>query len=553
MKTQLFCFVCCAFFFSLQAQEPAPAAGGGFEWQRGECVSEAWRAQANAEADKNAAELIAKGKMQAPDGPSIVFFEWPARQASGLGWNSYYGISNYVDQNTGAGTLDYNCGTRTYDGHKGTDIFTWPFSWYLKQNNLVEVIAASAGTIVAKYEGNSDENCSCLNFNHNGVLIQHSDGSRGWYLHMKNGSVTTKGVGQSVAVGEYLGVIASSGCSTGPHVHFEVWANSSSANTVDPYWVSGGCNNYNGSSWWTSQKPYREPTLNVLYVHSAAPVFGCPSSNEAPNFATTITTGQTFYYAAYYHDQTAGQSTSYVIKRPNGTTWNSWNHASGTTYDASYWYWSRTIGNSEPAGTWTFEATYQGQTFVRQFTVVNPLPVTLREFNATDDTRQVQLDWATEVEQENKGFDLQSSSDGQRWEKIAFVAGKNSAAQYQYFDKTPFTGERFYRLAQEDFDGDVHLSPVRRVFRASGQPKLIVSPNPVTDHTLHFQILEAPESEAQIQVTDMTGRICAAQQLNLSKQALYQGVLALNQLPAGVYTLYLRADGRVLQEKIVLR
>ena len=53
-----------------------------------------------------------------------VSFDWPLKKDSNLKFNSYYAISNFVDQDTSQlGILEYNCNNRTYDGHKGTDIF----------------------------------------------------------------------------------------------------------------------------------------------------------------------------------------------------------------------------------------------------------------------------------------------------------------------------------------------------------------------------------------------------------------------------------------------
>jgi hypothetical protein len=44
------------------------------------------------------------------------------RKKAGLTDPDFYGISNYVDENSTSIIKDYNCGSRSYDGHLGTDI-----------------------------------------------------------------------------------------------------------------------------------------------------------------------------------------------------------------------------------------------------------------------------------------------------------------------------------------------------------------------------------------------------------------------------------------------
>ena len=46
-----------------------------------------------------------------------VSFVWPLRKDTSLAYNNYFGISNFVDQDTTTGSiLDYNCLNRSYDG-----------------------------------------------------------------------------------------------------------------------------------------------------------------------------------------------------------------------------------------------------------------------------------------------------------------------------------------------------------------------------------------------------------------------------------------------------
>lgn len=214
------------------------------------CVSDDELQSLKSRINKNIKTLQDEGEFF-PSSRSIVRFSWPLRQASGTNDPSYYYIGNYVDVDNRQGVLqDYNCGRHTYDGHRGTDITTWPFPEYKQDNNLVEVIAAASGTIVDKTDGYFDENCVFgRNLQSNSISIRHSDGSISIYLHLKKWSLTNKQIGSYIQEGEYLGVVGSSGNSSDPHLHFEVWADQS-GRLIDPY--SGSCNNLSVKQSWGS-------------------------------------------------------------------------------------------------------------------------------------------------------------------------------------------------------------------------------------------------------------------------------------------------------------
>ena len=291
-------------------------------------------------------------------------FEWVLKKDTSLIYNNYYGISNFVDHDTSSSLLDYNCLSRTYDGHKGTDIFTWPFPWYLYNNDYIDVISGTDGIIINKHDGNDDNHCaSTAGGNWNAVYIQHFDGSIAWYGHLKKNSLTSKTVGQSVIKGEYLGKVASSGNSTGPHLHLEVY--DSSNNLIDPF--QGVCNSLNSNSWWFNQRNFREPTLNTLLTHHSKPIHDCPSVNEKPNFSNNFTIGDTVFLAAYYSDREAGDSAIYRVKDPSNTIWNSWIQVSSSTYNASWYYWKRVLPSNGPFGLWSFEIDFHGDTYTHEF------------------------------------------------------------------------------------------------------------------------------------------------------------------------------------------
>ena len=353
------------------AAPPSVEPDGGGEHRLGPsvpCLAPGQREAIERELEGNRRALAAAGLLP-PARPEQVSLQWPLLGlAPAYGW---HGISAFVDLNPANPNqlLDWNCGARTYDvsgyNHAGVDLFTWPFGWLKMDESEVAIVAAAPGVIVGKSDGNYDRSCAMNNNTWNAVYVQHADGSTLWYGHMKNGSTTTKAVGEAVAAGEYLGMVGSSGSSTGPHLHFELH-NAGNA-IVEPH--AGPCNSTTVTSWWASQRPYDDSWINKLATHNAPPVFpACPAA-ETPNIRDTFPPGATFYAAAYYRDQRSGQATTYSLYRPDGSLHQTWSSTASTSYNASYWYFTRTLPANAPEGRWRFRAVYAGNTFEEPFLV----------------------------------------------------------------------------------------------------------------------------------------------------------------------------------------
>lgn len=85
------------------------------------------------------------------------------------------------------------------------------------------VVAAESGTVIASYNGcphnwGKNGSCGCGGGYGNYVFIDHGNGKMTVYGHFSNIIVST---GQSVAKGQTIGYVGSTGNSTGPHLHFE--------------------------------------------------------------------------------------------------------------------------------------------------------------------------------------------------------------------------------------------------------------------------------------------------------------------------------------------
>ena len=96
--------------------------------------------------------------------------------------------------------------------HKGLDIAA---------SSGNPVIAAASGTVVKSYFSSSYGNY---------VVISHGGGLMTAYAHMTRRLVSA---GQTVSAGQQVGTVGSTGNSTGPHLHFEVYVGGSTTNPMN--------------------------------------------------------------------------------------------------------------------------------------------------------------------------------------------------------------------------------------------------------------------------------------------------------------------------------
>jgi len=176
-------------------------------------------------------------------------------------------VSAYIDHDRSGGREDWNCRAHTYNTHDGTDFaLNGRFSSMDRGRN---VVAAADGRVIAIHDGEADRctsgRCGQANF----VYIEHDNGRRTLYGHLRRRSIRVRR-GQRVRCGRVIGQVGSSGNSTGPHLHFEV-TRGDPFTTFEPY--AGPCGR--GRSWWVNQRGYRR-------LPGTACVGDTPPSPEPP-------------------------------------------------------------------------------------------------------------------------------------------------------------------------------------------------------------------------------------------------------------------------------
>jgi hypothetical protein len=148
-------------------------------------------------------------------------------------------------------------------------------------------------------------------------------------------------------------------------------------------------------------------------------------------------------------------------------------------------------------------------------TVALPVELVSFDVNKINDA-QAKLDWSTAWETNNRGFEIERSTNGVYWTNIGFVAGNGNSNQLLHYTfPTSLAGINstsvYYRLKQVDFNGNFQYSPVRVTrLNAAVSGAEEIYPNPVINKfSIKLSAAEAGET-VKVTILDMTGKIVLA-------------------------------------------
>lgn len=175
------------------------------------------------------------------------------------------------------------------------------------------------------------------------------------------------------------------------------------------------------------------------------------------------------------------------------------------------------------------------------------MPVTLSAFNATAGTHSILVNWITSVEINTLQFEVERSTDGSTFSKIATVAPKGPG-NYQFVDQELSAGNTYYyRLKMVSADGSYQLSEIKSVSLA-GAFKGKLYPNPVEDIvtvTLPASNINKP---AIFSIYDQQGREVYKSE---RKKSITVEKINVAHLPKGVYQLKISLhNGASLQHSL---
>jgi hypothetical protein len=186
-------------------------------------------------------------------------------------------------------------------------------------------------------------------------------------------------------------------------------------------------------------------------------------------------------------------------------------------------------------------STFSPFTFGVGLNTILTLPVQLLSFDGQWQGADAQLQWQIADDKTLAGFELQHSTDGNRFSTLATVAPFGQ--RYQRLHSNVPAGANYYRLKTNDKNGSHQYS--RTVLLVKGKAPTIITglvQNPIGSKAL-VQVYSAANQRATATLTDVAGRTLA--RIDAALQTGHQQLaLPLGLLLPGQYYLHLRtADG----------
>ena len=173
------------------------------------------------------------------------------------------------------------------------------------------------------------------------------------------------------------------------------------------------------------------------------------------------------------------------------------------------------------------------------------LPVQLLSFEGKTAGQKNNLHWTTASESNNDFFLIQRSKNAMDFETIGKVEGagnSNQLSDYFFTDEKPFPNETYYRLMQNDFDGNSSYSEVidlKNNNNVYGDFK--VYPNPATKSI--FLLTKDDFENAEVEIENVFGVLKIKQ--------LYKNIIDISDLSNGVYFIKVKNGLQFYSAKFV--
>lgn len=177
---------------------------------------------------------------------------------------------------------------------------------------------------------------------------------------------------------------------------------------------------------------------------------------------------------------------------------------------------------------------------VQDFTVNilpnTPTPVTMGILEGENSNGNASLKWVTYAEKNNKGFEVQQSTDGKNFKRVNFVNSKSvngsSNQTLEYAIEMPLLVQSQFKLVQVDFDGTQTESNIVQLIPNLFSNQVQLFPNPAGNIVKIKNVSVRDGEKVEVLIFDLLGKqVFETQFLGKEKE------LSLTSLSPGTYVV----------------
>jgi len=221
-----------------------------------------------------------------------------------------------------------------------------------------------------------------------------------------------------------------------------------------------------------------------------------------------------------------------------------------STYDGG-WSWKVNEFNTQPDYGWfgwmymfnQLDGIILGRSKGNVFITSNRgnTPVELSAFTATHSGNKVALQWTTETETNNMGFEIERRYKHGDWKTIAFSKGSGTSTRRIYYGYDDLEAKApailYYRLKQIDYDGRFSYSDEVEVILGEVPENYAINqnyPNPFNPNTkVSFSLPE--ENEVVIRVYNAMGELVKVFNRGILPHGNFDQNIEMGDSPSGIY------------------
>jgi hypothetical protein len=188
------------------------------------------------------------------------------------------------------------------------------------------------------------------------------------------------------------------------------------------------------------------------------------------------------------------------------------------------------------------------------FVTASSLPVTLTTFAATQQGKNIALEWKVSNQLNMLQYEVERSTNGINFSHAATqpAVSNSSSHTYNWLDEHATAGTNFYRIRCVGITGDISYSIVISVKTGSTISGITIYPNPVVNNTIALQFTNMPKAVYSLRLLNNTGQIIFTKTIDHNGSNSTQTLTPESSMAKGNYYLEVKGPGDVKMSKLVL-